>query len=257
MPSAAPTPPADTDSTASGTNADSADQTPPQPVAALPDHGQDREEGDADTDADADADADVASSIEPGGKAACFPAEATVQLESGTRVRMDQLRVGDQVLVAGGRFSPVFMFTHRTAARAAGGGYTQLRTAGGLSLTATDGHYVQTAGRGLVAAGAVRVGDALVRGGADAAADAVVAAGPARARGLYNPHTLDGTLVVDGVVASAYTTALAPGAAHVALAPLRVAYRAAGLWTSVMESGLPAHREVVDAIEAASVVGVF
>jgi len=44
-------------------------------------------------------------------------------------------------------------------------------------------------------------------------------------RGLYNPHTADGWLVVDGVLTSTYTTAVAPAVADAALAVARAAYR--------------------------------
>jgi len=46
------------------------------------------------------------------------------------------------------------------------------------------------------------------------------------ARGLYNPHTLDGGVVVDGFAASTFTAAVAPGVAAVALAPARAAFAA-------------------------------
>ena len=48
----------------------------------------------------------------------------------------------------------------------------------------------------------------------------------ARKTGLYNPHTLHGDIVVDGVLTSTYTAAFSPTLAHVALAPLRALYRA-------------------------------
>lgn len=39
--------------------------------------------------------------------------------------------------------------------------------------------------------------------------------------GLYNPQTLDGRIVVNGIIASTYTTAVIPEAAHALLTPLR------------------------------------
>ena len=41
--------------------------------------------------------------------------------------------------------------------------------------------------------------------------------------GLYNPQTMHGNIVVNGVQASTYTTALHPSAAHALLTPLRTA----------------------------------
>ena len=47
-----------------------------------------------------------------------------------------------------------------------------------------------------------------------------------RARGLYNPHTLHGDVVVDGVLTSTYTGVVHPALAHALLAPLRQLYSA-------------------------------
>ncbi len=43
-------------------------------------------------------------------------------------------------------------------------------------------------------------------------------------QGLYNPHTVDGNLVVDGVQVSCFTTAVEPKTAMKAIQPLRVLY---------------------------------
>jgi hypothetical protein len=55
--------------------------------------------------------------------------------------------------------------------------------------------------------------------------------------GLYNPRTPAGDSVVNGILESAYTTAVAPSVAHVLLAPLLAAFRMAGLSTAALESG--------------------
>lgn len=39
--------------------------------------------------------------------------------------------------------------------------------------------------------------------------------------GLYNPQTVHGDIVVDGIVASVYTEAVQPRVAHAMLAPMR------------------------------------
>ena len=54
----------------------------------------------------------------------------------------------------------------------------------------------------------------------------VISVGRVRKEGLYNPHTLHGDIVVDGVLTSTYTEAFSPALAHVVLAPLRALYRA-------------------------------
>ena len=187
------------------------------------------------------------------GGAACFPASARVETRAGGHVRVDALRIGDVVRTSVG-WSPVYAFSHADAAASAV--YVTLTTAAGR-LTLTPGHYVpvsaapagghggdargtQCAARSrLVAAGAVRVGDALwslapaaanasaaaAVGGAWVAVTAVAASAAPERRGLYNPHTLDGALLVDGFAASTYTTALAPRLADAGLAVARLAFR--------------------------------
>jgi hypothetical protein len=58
---------------------------------------------------------------------------------------------------------------------------------------------------------------------------AVVSTTLVEATGLYNPQTIHGDIVVDGIVASTYTTAVDPQVAHGLLAPLRVLYS----WLSI------------------------
>lgn len=165
------------------------------------------------------------------GDSACFPAAATVELESGARKTMEDLSIGDRVAVRNGRFSPVFMFTHKLSDTEHA--FVTLRTASGARLALTAGHYLYANGA-LVAAGGVRVGDELALGGGGSSA--VVAVRRATARGLYNPQTVAGDVVVDGVLASTYTTAVEPALAHALLAPFRW-LNVFGLQTTVLESG--------------------
>jgi len=168
----------------------------------------------------------------------CFPAYATAELASGAAVRMDALTVGDVVRVSPSAFSPVIGWSH--AAAAARTAYVRVETAS-AALDVTPGHYLYVFGRGdesgppatgadarrrLVAAGAVAVGDRLqVRGALEAVTAVTASVAPS---GRYAPHTAAGSIVVDGVTASCYTTAVDPGVAHALLAPVRVA-AAAGL----------------------------
>lgn len=165
---------------------------------------------------------------------ACFPAAATVLLDTGATARMDALSVGDRVSVGRGAFSPVFMFTH--AAAGARADFVRLHTAAGARVDLTPGHYLYVGGA-LVPAREVRVGDA-VEGG-DGGEDVVVAVERVKGVGLFNPQTLQGDVVVGGVRASTYTTAVAPGVAHGLLWPLRVVYEAVGGYTRWLEAGAP------------------
>jgi hypothetical protein len=164
----------------------------------------------------------------------CFPGAATVRVEGGGVRRMDELAVGDRVDVGRGRFSPVFMFTHRAAAHA--GAFVRIEAASGAAVRLTAGHYVHVNGA-LAPAAAVRAGDAVELAGG--ARDVVVRVSAVADTGLYNPQTLQGDVVVDGVLVSTYTTAVEPAVAHALLAPLRAVYAAAGVYTAALEAGAP------------------
>jgi hypothetical protein len=172
------------------------------------------------------------------GGGSCFPAESTVLVESGERKRMDNLEVGDRVQVGDGSFSHVFMFTHKVGDEV-GREFVRITTDSGNTIVATKGHYIPTVGKGLSAAGSVRVGDQLfvsVSGGGLTSAT-VTSTERVTRTGLYNPQTVRGDIVVDGIVASTYTTAVEPRLAHAILTPLRTLYRWFGTYSSALESG--------------------
>jgi hedgehog protein len=189
-----------------------------------------------------------------GGQPGCFPAAATVTTRAGPR-RMDELRVGDAVLAARAdgslEFQEVYFFGHRDAA--ADAAFVRLELEGGASLTLTPDHFVPVlpAGAGAGAgkermtyARDVRPGDVLmVASGAGVALRParVAAAAAVAGKGLFNPYTLGGTVVVDGVLASAHSSWLLDGAAaalgltqalpatfQALFAPLRVLYALTG-----------------------------
>jgi hypothetical protein len=155
-----------------------------------------------------------------------------VLLSSGVAIRIDELAVGDHVHVGHGRFSAVFMFTHRVAD--IDQQFVAIESSSGASLRATAGHYLYVNG-GLGAAGSVAVGDEieLGHGVKDVVTKVTVVAG----QGLYNPQTVNGDIVVDGIRASTYTTAVDPVFAHVILSPLRAAYNTLGCYSLSMEKG--------------------
>ncbi|GAB0496915.1 hypothetical protein MMPV_008236 [Pyropia vietnamensis] len=182
--------------------------------------------------------------VTPTADPACFPGSATVRTAARRVVRMDALRLGDEVIAdAAGGMSPVYLFSHADAAAVSP--FVRLTTVNGSVLTVSPGHYLlarrRTAGArrsssdglpasagkwALVAASAVTTGDVLAT--AVGGGEAVMAITSVTSRGLYNPHTLAGTVVVDGFVTSTHTTAVEPGLAAAALAPLRGVYRLGG-----------------------------
>jgi Hint module len=162
----------------------------------------------------------------------CFPAAATVQLQNGSVARMDALSIGDMVKVSSDDFSPVFMFTHKLIDTV--NNFVVLSTSSGEILTVTPGHFIYI-NDALSAASEAAVGSTLRLGTGGSTIITSVAA--TISTGLFNPQTAHGDIVVDGIVASTYTTAVDPSVAHILLAPLRAVYAFTGIRMTAFESG--------------------
>lgn len=164
----------------------------------------------------------------------CFPAASTVRLASGVTVTLSKLLVGDLVESEPGIFSPVFFFSHRDPSTFST--HISLTLANNVTLTLSPGHFLPVYDdSSLMAARNVRVGQKLrtVSGWSD-----VIEVRRVIARGLYNPHTLTGTIVVDDVVVSVYTEAVVASVATTLLVPLRALFRAGLLPTRLATSAL-------------------
>lgn len=149
---------------------------------------------------------------------------------------MSQLEVGDRVHVGQNQYSPVFMFTHRipdiihqhVSLHAGNNGIVE------ATLSLTKGHFLYVNGE-LKEAGKVKIGDELSLG--DGRTSEVMSVECSAFKGLYNPQTAHGDLMVNGVRVSTYTTAVDMHVAHSMLAPLRAAFHVFGWSTSVLEGG--------------------
>lgn len=196
---------------------------------------------------------------------ACFPAGATAETRGGRRVPMAELAIGDEVRVGAREFAHVFFFSHRDAFAASV--LLRVRLAGGRALRVSAGHYVRMAEGGVRAARRLRAGDEMLVVPTDGRADACAAGGEGACargglvsarvervdevaeQGLYAPHTTRGEILVDGVLASEYTEAVAPMLAHLLLAPLRALWRCCGVVVSLDHRDLrPALRPTADVI---------
>lgn len=180
-------------------------------------------EGSGNSDSEIDDDANPSESPEDDG--VCFPASARVAMVDGSQREMHTLEAGHMVRHdenEGG--SAVFLFTHRDAKRRAR--FVRLATSCKNAVTLTHNHYLYANGK-LVAASAVRVGDALrgVNGGACVVSDISTV----HRVGLFAPHSMHGDLVVDGIVVSGYSRAVSPRVAHAMLLPVRWMSRVSGM----------------------------
>ncbi|PXF48661.1 Temptin [Gracilariopsis chorda] len=189
-------------------------QTSPgaSPSAQSSPTGEDDAAGDDPSDDDGDDDDDNDN--------VCFPAHAQVRLEDGSVRRMDQLQIGDRVHVGNGIYSPIFMFTHQHARIRYP--FVIIQTDKQHSLTLTSGHFMY-ANDASVRASAVRVGDYVQL--EDGSKSLVTAVSKHISNGLYNPQTLHGDLIVNGVRVTTYTSAIHLTLAHSLLTPLRAFYQ--------------------------------
>ena len=220
-----------------------------------------------------DEDGDCEPYCEP--SLSCFPSDATVTMADGSARRMDELRIGDRVAVVrpdGTRgFDDVYLFTHKDGVRA--NAYRILTLASGRQLALSPRHFIPVASDGSASWGArvvkaadeVGIGDVVWYDAADGGtASSTVTAVATEARpGLFNPLTMGGTIVVDGVVASAHSdwfldkiaSPATQDAVYQALfLPVRAAYRVIGPeWTETVAE----RWGVVDAVRDASLPSAF
>lgn len=192
-----------------------------EPTADQPSGISEPGEGDNESTADSeDGSDDSEADRGEAGESLCFPAAALVQLSNGAEVRMDELEIGDKVRVDSTSFSEVYMFTHRMREKMAT--FTRLRTTTN-DIRLTNGHMLYANDR-LVPAAAVKVGDVLRTGAGSRST--VIEVTTTVERGVYNPQTIHGDIVVDGIVTSTYTRSIEPVTAHSMLSPLRALWGA-------------------------------
>lgn len=196
--------------------------SPSPPIAALP----------LPLDPEAGPEVSAEATVPPtSGERVCFPSVATVELADGSFKTMDKVQLGDRVKVADGIFSDVFMFTHKLAD--VNHEFVTLKTES-AELALTSGHMLYV-NRHLVPASSVKAGDMIE---SDAGAMLrVVSVHMKTMTGLYNPQTTHGDIIVNGIRASTFTTAVAPKAAHALLAPLRALYARLGFVSVALDKG--------------------
>eukprot|EP00042_Codosiga_hollandica_P021702 m.77018 g.77018 ORF g.77018 m.77018 type:complete len:247 (+) comp50476_c0_seq1:93-833(+) len=148
----------------------------------------------------------------------CFPASALVELEGGVHRSMADLKIGDRVRVGRSAYSDIYMFSHRDLI--ANLTFVRVDTAS-AALLLTEDHYLYVNNR-LAAAKTLKVGDQVLDG--DGFSMTVLAVSSQQSTGLFNPHTLHGDIVVDGILTSTYTASIAPTLAHSMLWPVRMLY---------------------------------
>jgi len=156
------------------------------------------------------------STPNPDSGSVCFPVSATVELEGGAIIKMKELEVGDRVRVGANEFSEVVVWSHKDP-DVLYSNFVELDIENGRrSLRLTASHMVYSSGE-LKPAGLVQVGEYMED--ADFGTSQVTGVRKnLTLKGLMNPHTLHGNIVVDGIVVSTYTSAISANVAHALLA---------------------------------------
>jgi len=172
----------------------------------------------------------LAVASEFGGRGLCFPGSATVQERRRGTILVGDVRIGDELIAAGGKHSRVVAFLHTKADTVEV--YLKIhyrRTDGSEGcLAVSPAHLVCVRKDGAewdwVAAQDVRPGSDLEDERGKAAL--VQAVHRACGVGAFAPLTISGDLVVDGVLCSCYAPPAAwevpHGACHASMAPLRL-----------------------------------
>ena len=178
----------------------------------------------------------------------CFPANALATLPSGATKPMSELCIGDSVLAVRPDgttfFDQIYMFGHKDVSVSAS--FVKIETASGKFLRLSHDHYVPVVRSGkdeVIASAEAQVGDLVhVTASKNLLAvqmDRVVKISIIQDVGLFNPYTLRGSIVVDGVVASSHSGSALDGvfkALHISIpvgyqalfAPVRTLYRTVG-----------------------------
>jgi len=158
-------------------------------------------------------------------------------MEDGSRKRLDEVQLGERIAALNSHgdvvFSEVIAFLDRSSTERRQ--FIRLTTMSGRVLTLTPAHLVPVESRSMVFAAKVQPGDRiLVRDSATTDVenkvdgqhhlrwDIVVDMELVLEEGVYAPLTMEGTLLVDDVVASCYALVDSQSVAHYAFLPLRI-----------------------------------
>jgi len=134
-----------------------------------------------------------------GGISICFSGETTVQVKEKGSIKMRELQIGDQVLIANDKntklYDTVYSFGHREDDVM--GTYLRLLPS---KLELSSDHMIYVRGNEApIPASMVQVGDILSDG---SRVDTILSS--IRRKGMYAPFTTSGTLLVNGVLVSNY-----------------------------------------------------
>jgi len=163
----------------------------------------------------------------------CFPGEAQVQLSSSENVKLSDLKIGQSIASYGGseKYSEVYAFLdHQPDVNLDFNELHYIEDDGKMGKFAVSHEHLVLARRMggdklFVQSKDVKVGDYLYKNtNGSLVSVEVTSISTGRYKGAIAPATMDGTLLVDGIVTSSYA-AVNHDISHAVLAPLRWVYR--------------------------------
>jgi len=161
----------------------------------------------------------------------CFPGESEVQLSTNESVKLKDLNVGQSIAAFGEKYSEVYAFLdHQPDTYFDFLELNYIEDSGLIGkLPISHEHLVLARRMGgeqkFVQAKDVKMGDYIYKNTNGILVSVeVTSLTVGRYKGAIAPATMDGTLIVDGIVTSSYA-AINHGISHAVLAPLRMAYR--------------------------------
>lgn len=195
------------------------------------------------------------ANAEEGGGKMCFPASATVQESRRGRIYLANVHVGDEIISQGGAVSRVVALMHEDANVVAE--YLTLEHDGGKLLISPQhllfvSHTNTTSGGSnewsWAAAEQVRPGDMVQN--EDGEPLNVFSVKTERAKGMFAPLTVDGVMLVDGVLCSCYAPPTAWSVAthtacHAAMLPFRILEVMRGITERASTTGDKASRPLL------------
>ncbi|XP_013384271.1 uncharacterized protein LOC106154465 [Lingula anatina] len=181
----------------------------------------------------------------------CFEGSSTVRLSNGSVTAMAKLSPGDKVLCVRDDgsvgFEEIFCFGHADSHCQTI--YVHLETSTRQHLLVSEGHYIHVFSRfstfpfSLKAARDIRVGDMVFvyhPAMNVMSMGEIVATGRKKVTGAFCPHTTNGTIIVNDILASCYTDAVEPPLARRLLMPAWFLYEMLPLRVSapILKDGL-------------------
>ena len=160
----------------------------------------------------------------------CFPADAIVHSHDKGPMQMKDVRIGDLLLTYNDAgepmYDPVYMMGHKDGESFAM--FLSITASNNQTIRLTPDHYIFVVRNETmleIPSQGVEIGDGLVVGKASILP--VVAISLVKSQGLYNPYTMTGRIVVDGVLASCHSSAMLDGLFHKLGIPLSTGYQVA------------------------------